>query len=157
MKVNKAFTLIELLLVVLIVGIVLALAVPNFSKGYSLFELNKIADDLLATSRWAQAMAIGQERTYALSFSGDRHSYGLARAKVNDGLDDQDSFEPVSGNLGKMHVIPQAIDLVTQNDRIEFYPDGTIDQATIQLISPKKKIILSTTQMRGMMIKVDHD
>ena len=80
MKANKAFTLVEILLVVIIIGIVLALAAPNFSKGYSRFQLNKTADDLLSVSRWAQAMAIGQERVFALSFSNDRRSYGLVRA-----------------------------------------------------------------------------
>ncbi len=142
---------------VIIIGIVLALAAPNFSKGYSRFQLNKTADDLLSVSRWAQAMAIGQERIYALSFSDDRRSYGLVRAKVNEASDDQDNFEPVKGTLGRMHTIPDTIRLDTQDDRIEFYPDGTIDPATIQLASPDQKIVLSSAQMRGMMTKVNDE
>src|ERR1700685_1847037 len=110
MKANNAFTLIEMLLVVIIIGIILALAAPNFSKGYSRFQLNKTADDLLNCSRWAQAMAIGQGRIYALSFSNDRRSYNLTRAKLvlenevienTDGTADQKSFEPVNGALGR--------------------------------------------------------
>jgi len=176
MKVNSAFTLVEILLVVIIIGIVLALAAPNFSKGYSRFQLNRTADDLLKVSRWAQAMAIGQERIYALSFSGDRRSYSLVRAKVPlqneetgniEESEVQDSFEPVNGTLGRMHPVPDAIRLVmtqpydskgTGNiDRIEFYPDGTIDPATIQLASPDQKTVLSSSQVRGMMMKVDSE
>ena len=127
-------------------------------------------------SRLAKAMAIGPERIYALSFSGDRRSYDLVRAKVplqNEATgnieesDNQDSFEPVNGALGRMHVIPDAIRLVmtqpydfkgTGNiDRIEFYPDGTIDPATIQLASPDQKTVLSSTKVRGMMTKVDSE
>jgi prepilin-type N-terminal cleavage/methylation domain-containing protein len=162
-KVNNAFTLVEILLVTIITGIVLALAAPNFSKGYSRFQLNKTTDDLLMYSRWAQAMAIGQERIYALSFSKDQRSYSLTRVAA----DDQDSFEPVKGTLGRMHPVPDAIRLVMAQpydskgtgsiDRIEFYPDGTIDPATIQLVSPEQKTVLSSVQVRGMMTKVDSE
>ena len=164
-KLNKAFTLIEILLVVIIVGIVLGLAAPNFSSGYSHFQLNKTADDLLSVSRWAQAMAVGQERAYALSFSDDRHSYSLVRSKVgndqinaqiNDDPNNQDTFEPVNGTLGRMHTIPDTIHLDTQ-DRIEFYPDGTIDSATIELASLDQQIIISSAKVRGMMTKVGHE
>jgi len=162
-KQNNGFTLIEILLVIIIIGIVLGLAVPNFSKGYSRFQLDKTADDLLECSRWAQAMAIGQERAYALSFSEDHRSYGLVRAKINDEINgqinedlDQDSFEPVKGALGRMHTIPATVTLDAQ-DRIEFYPDGTIDQATIELTSSDKQIELSSTEVRGMMTKVNNE
>jgi len=151
------FTLVEILMVVIIVGIVLALAAPNFSKGYSRFELDKTADDLLSVSRWAQAMAIGQERTYALSFSEDRRSYGLARAIINEQTGEQSSFEPVNGSLGRMHKIPDTVQIDLNEDRIEFYPDGTIDPATIQLNSPEQKTVLSSSQVRGMMTKVGNE
>lgn len=157
MKVNKAFTLVEILLVILIVGIVLALAAPNFSKGYSRIQLNKTADDLLSVSRWAQAMAIGQERVYALSFSGDRRSYGLVRVKADDESEIQDSFEPVQGALGRMHKIPDVIRLDTQDERIGFYPDGTIDPAVIRLSSPGQRTVLSSSEVRGMMTKVNDE
>ena len=160
------FTLIEILLVVVILGIVLSLAAPNFSKEYSRFQLNKTADDLVGVCRWAQAMAIGQEHIYALSFSVDHHSYNLTRAKdplqneasgIIEETDDQNSFEPVKGSLGLMHSIPDDIRLVTHDDRIGFYPDGTIDPATIQLNSLKQKIVLSSIEVRGMMTKVNND
>jgi len=139
MKANSAFTLIEILSVVIIIGIVSALAAPNFSKGYSRFQLNQTADDLMSVSRWAQAMAIGQRQIYALSFSVDRRSYGLARE---------------DGTLGRTHTIPDMVRLDSENDRIAFYPDGTIDPATIRLASPGQKTVLSSTKARGMMVKV---
>ena len=157
MKVNRAFTLIEILLVVIIMGIVFATAAPNFFHGYSRFQLNKTADDLLTISRWAQAMAIGQERIYALFFSDDRRSYHLMRAVDNEITDDQETFEPVSGSLGFMHRVPDTIKIDSHEDRIEFHPDGTIDPAVIELNSPEQKMVLSSAAMRGMMTKVDDE
>ena len=156
-KKNSGFTLIEILLAIIIVGIVLALAAPNFSKGYARFQLNKTADDLLNISRWAQAMAIGQGRIYALTFSGDRRFYGLVRTQVSEDGGGQVSFGPVNGLLGRMHKVPDTIRLDTKDDRIEFYPDGTIDPASIQLASSEQKTVLSSSQARGMMTKVDSE
>jgi prepilin-type N-terminal cleavage/methylation domain-containing protein len=166
MKINNAFTLVEILLVIIIIGIILALTAPNFSKGYSRFQLNKTADDLLSVSRWAQAMAIWQERTYALSFSDDRRSYDLVRSKVTmqneaaediEEVDGPDGFEPIQGALGRIHKIPDAIRLESRDDRINFYPDGTINPATIQLASPDQKTVLSSAEVRGMMTKVNDE
>ena len=176
MKANSAFTLIEIMLVVIIVGIILAISAPNFSKGYSRFQINKTADDLLDVSRWAQAMAIGQQRIYALSFSQNRRYYNLVFVKDPlqneaagsiDETNDHVSFEPVKGNLGRMHKIPDAIHLVMTQpygsrgtgdiDHIEFFPDGTLGSATIQLNSSDQKAELSTTAVRGMMTKVDSE
>jgi len=164
-KLSKAFTLVEILLVIIIIGIVFALAVPNFSKGYSRFELTKTADDLLSVSRWAQAMAIGQQRIYALIISADHRSYGLVRERSDDGINGQiaedaggqDKFEPVKGTLGKMHTVPDKVTLDPLNDRITFYPDGTIDPSAIRLASSGKQIELSSTAVRGMMTKVSDE
>jgi prepilin-type N-terminal cleavage/methylation domain-containing protein len=156
-RVSPAFTLIEILLVVVIMGVILALAAPNFSNGYGRFQLNQTVDDLLSVSRWAQAMAIGQERIYSLSLSSDRLSYRLERISTDDENNGQDNFEPVNGALGRMHAIPGAVRLETDKDRIEYYPDGTIDPATIELSCSNQKITLSSTEVRGMMMKVDNE
>lgn len=153
MKKNRAFTLFEILSVIIIIGIVLALAAPDFSKGYAVFKLNKAADDLLGVSRWAQAMAIGQQRIYAISFSDDRRSWALVRAQVNEETGEQSGFEPVRGVLGRPHVVGESVRIDTDANPVEFYPDGTIDSATIQLNSSGHKTVLSSLGVRGMMTK----
>lgn len=155
-KASKGFSLIELSLVIIIIGIALALAVPNFSKGYDRFLLNNTADDLLRMSRWAQAMAIGQGRIYALFFSHGQHAYAIRRARTNE-MDDQDSFEPVKGMIGHEHELALGIELDSGLNQIDFYPDGTIDPTKIQLKTSAQTIILSTAEVRGMMTKVNDE
>ena len=164
MKPNNAFTLIEIMLVIIIIGITAAVAFPNFSKNFGRLQIQKTADDLLGLSRWAQAMAIGQKRAYVLSFADDRGSYSLKREIMSDNPDDKGHMEPVNGSLGRPHHVPESIHLGMKLDfslsdkenanSIEFYPDGTIDKAEIQMQGPSEKIILSTAKVRGMMVKV---
>jgi prepilin-type N-terminal cleavage/methylation domain-containing protein len=156
-KVNSAFTLIEILLVIVIAGIIGVLAVPSFSRGYARYQLKKTTEDLLGVSRWAQAMAMGQARVYALSFSPDHRYYGLQRARSNDEIENQDDFEAVGGSLGRMHAIPDGLKLHTKENRIEFYPDGTIDPVSIELDTLRQKKVISSAVIRGMMIETDDE
>ncbi len=158
-KNNSAFSLIEILVVVIIVGIVVALAAPNFTKSYSRFQLHKTADDLLNISRWAQAMAMGRQRIYALAFSDENHAYRIECSTLNEESNteadsgEETVFEPVNGLLGRKHVIPAGVSLDMQQEHIAFYPDGTMDPVNIQLNSAEQQIELSTSDVRGMMTK----
>ena len=138
-------------------GIIAGLAVPNFSHGYSRFQMDQTAEDLLNISRWTQAMAIGQQHVFALSFSGDRRSYRVERALDEFAQEDAGGFGPVRGNLGRSHAVPDAVHLSSMQDRVVFYPDGTIDPVTIGVESGSLKAGLSSTQVRGMMTKVGGD
>jgi type II secretion system protein H len=147
------FTLIEILLVLVIMGIVLALAVPDMSKAYQHLQLNKTSEDLLDLSRWAQAMAMQQGRIYALAFSGNRRSYKIERTQTTDDEEDQADLEPVQGAAGKMHDIPDAVHLETMNATVNFYPDGSVDPTDIRLNTSSQKTVLSSTVLRGTMIE----
>ena len=155
-KVNNAFTLIEIILVLVITAVILAMALPNFSRSYSQFQLRQSVDDLLVTSRWAQAMAMGQRRVYALSFAQDRRSYRLLLSDLDESGQQKD-FQQISGQIGRMHLVPPDIHLNVQADRIQFYSDGTIDPATVELASSRGKKTLSSAVVRGLLTVVDDE
>jgi prepilin-type N-terminal cleavage/methylation domain-containing protein len=151
---SHAFTLIEILLVIVILSVILATAVPNFARGFGRFELEQTAQDIKNKSRWAQAMAMQQHRAYALSFIKDKHAYQITRALVDD-EGTVGKFEQFSGVIGKMQVLPKSIDAHTEKDAVLFLPDATIEPATIELTSGAQKIVLSSAVVRGMLVVVD--
>ena len=153
MKANKGFSLIEIILVLIIAGIILAISVPNFSKQYSRFQLTQAVDDWLSISRWAQAMAIGQQRIYSISFSKDHRSYCLMREKLNKNNENLVDVESVNGLLGRKHFLAKALKLNVSVDQVKFYPDASIDPIEIQFISDQGKSVVSSSKLRGMMME----
>ena len=160
---DDAFTLVEIVLVLVLTAIILAMAMPNFSQGYLGLQLRQTTEDIVNEARWAQALSMGQQRTHVLFFTEDRRSYGIARVSMGkDGSKDglpagQTGFERVKGTAGRAHTVPFDIRLQVKTSRIKFYPDGTIDPVTIILASSKQKKVLSSEFVRGMLMVVNEE
>jgi prepilin-type N-terminal cleavage/methylation domain-containing protein len=67
-----AFTLIELLLVITILGIISAVAVPAFVRSVSANRLQTAALRVVIAGRYARSMAVLKRRPMDLVFSGQR-------------------------------------------------------------------------------------
>jgi prepilin-type N-terminal cleavage/methylation domain-containing protein len=68
MKKNKGFTLIEMMIVVAIIGILSALAIPSYNKFIAHQNLNAAARDLFSDMRSARVSAISQGVQYGIYF-----------------------------------------------------------------------------------------
>ena len=144
---RAAFTLVEIVLVIIIMAVVMAMTLPNFSTVYHSQELKEIAQDLQDKARWAQVMAMGRRRIYALSFTFQPDSYRVVSAPMDS---DQPVFSAVAGSAGRAHVLPNGVRLSASKDRIEFFPDATIDSASIELQAHGKKVTLSSMAKAGV-------
>ncbi len=145
-KGGEGFTLIEIILVLGITAIIAALALPNFFQKHGSVRLRHISGDLVNKARWAQAMAMGQQCTYTLSFSNDRSSYRIMRGQ-----------EILTGAVGRRVALHEDIHLETQKDDLRFYPDGTLDAAEIKLLSGGRKIVLSSGVAPGALVVVEDE
>ncbi|MFC1704067.1 Tfp pilus assembly protein FimT/FimU [Candidatus Omnitrophota bacterium] len=144
------FTLIELFIVIIIIGIVAAVAVPNFGKSYSGFLLSNAASDLAYTMRYARAQSI-MERTYhKLNFDAEKKSYWITKASNNSGTE----FERIGNIFGKVEKMPEAITLDSEVEEIMFYPDGSIDSATLYFHNNNEKYYTILTYGKGGYVQV---
>lgn len=149
MKSRNSFTLIEILLVVVIIAVIAALAVPNFGGIYARIQLRKAADDLAYHMRYAQSYAITKNTLTRLEFDPFFTQYWLTRQSGDETT--QDVFEKISGRMGGIISIPHGAQISFGDDdpAMLFYPDGTMDKRRISLCHDEECFLISTQKQRG--------
>jgi prepilin-type N-terminal cleavage/methylation domain-containing protein len=81
-RVNQAFTLIEIMIVVVIIGIAAAMAVPMISSGAS-FQIRSAGNEVAADLEYAKSMAISRGRPYSVVFNTSTASYQIKDSSGN--------------------------------------------------------------------------
>jgi prepilin-type N-terminal cleavage/methylation domain-containing protein len=78
-KEAKAFTLVEVIMVVIIVGIIAAIAVPMYSSAASV-QLSSAATMIASDLEYAKSMAISTGKTYQVVFDTAAEGYSIKNA-----------------------------------------------------------------------------
>jgi prepilin-type N-terminal cleavage/methylation domain-containing protein len=127
-KKYKAFTFIELLIVIIITGILAAVAIPRFERTYAGFELNNFVKDISYLTRYLQQASVSSAKVYRLDIVEKEPAQLKAFYKADSG------FLAIAGKFGKLYKSGRInISTVEPADKtsIFFYPDASIDSATI--------------------------
>jgi prepilin-type N-terminal cleavage/methylation domain-containing protein len=120
-----AFTLIELLLVLMVIASALAIAAPAMSGWGRNMRLRDAGDQLHATTKWARAQAIANGQVYRLYVDAHAGSYWVS---VQDGTE----YVPLENEFGGETLLEngQTIKLTDEQDQpiefVTFYPTGRI-------------------------------
>lgn len=147
---KKAFSLIEIILVVLILSVVAGLIIPDFSHTYSQAQLQKAANGLAYLMRYAQNRAIVKNFRIRLEFDSDFSKYWLceeipgSRQKTDVAM-----FKKISGRFARITKIDDKIKIEADTQMIYFYPDGTIDKQRIRMCNDNRCLTVSTREQRG--------
>lgn len=147
---KHAFTLIELLLVLVLMAIVLGTAVANYSGTFEAMQLKKSADDLAHLMRYAQVRATMEGALMCITLSADQRQYQLQQADID--VDEQGKagkFHSINQRLGRPVVLPKSVSLSSQVSSVNFYPDGSMDKVRITLKNKTGQMTLSSMEQRG--------
>ena len=139
---KNSYTLVELLLVVIILSIIAGIAIPSFRKTYLNLELDNSANNLALLMRYAQAHSVLERRIYRLNF--DLREKRCWLTKQLEGA--PNTFEAVSSRLGKSLILPKDIEIESESEFVNFYPDGKIDGISIYLKNKNNKTVTVSTE-----------
>jgi general secretion pathway protein H len=136
----RAFTLLELVLVMVIISTVLAMAAPSlrgWSKGA---KLRDAADQVLSLTRLARTQAISTATVYQLNVDSQAGTYFLTQQQAR-----------LQSSHGQTFTMPQdtRIELTVSGNNaarnstsaVEFYPDGRTQPAIIKLTDDAGRIM----------------
>jgi prepilin-type N-terminal cleavage/methylation domain-containing protein len=150
----KAFTLIEIMIVVGIMGIILAIGIPSIVPVLKKQGMRKAVEDVLEVCRNARARAIFKGVQTEVMFYPLEGRFNIVGASVPEG--DTPSNNAQSGTSGKIPdtITIEMLDINLQEYResewcrVRFHPNGTSDEMTLILCSDKgdrRKIKIEVT------------
>jgi len=147
---KKAFSLIEILIVVILISLIAALAIPNLVKGRTYIELKQTAKNMAHVMQYAQQRSVIDSKEYQMQIDSSANRYWLM---VEDSSDDmmvvEKKFEKFAGKMGKVSAIPKSIKIEAEESIVYFYPNGLMEKVQIDFTDGKNKIVVSTKEQRG--------
>lgn len=151
---NSGFTLIELSLVCVVLAVMIAVAMPVFSRGYRDSELRTTAADLAWTMRYGYGAALFEGTRLKLVFDRNEGSYRLE--KENDPVRQKGTFIPLESSLLKKKTFPLGIKLSSLSSaELIFNPSGTGDGLRLSLQDAKGKGYELTYSGWNGQVKID--
>lgn len=129
---EDGFTFIELIFVTVVLGLLLAAAIPRMQQGWVTFQTEQAAFELAQTLRIARVLAITQSQPVIWTWNAQTRQVALGRPAQDDTL------APLAGRAGRPYLLARPMSLTiepegTPNARFQFFPDGTCDAASIML------------------------
>ncbi len=147
---SNAFTLIEILIVVVVLGIVAGLAVPNFSGTFLDLQLSETSKNIAHLMHYAQDRSIVKEKEHGVCFDFSNGRYWLEEdVSAKGGADAPESqplFQKVVNRYAKTFSIPGEVKAESEYSSVSFYPDGRIAPARIYLVSKRGRYWTVSTQ-----------
>jgi prepilin-type N-terminal cleavage/methylation domain-containing protein len=154
MRGRRAFTLVEIMIVVIIIGITVAVGVPAFVRTFEKNPLQQAEADLLAMCGSARLSAITQQRPVDLVVRLLERSFALQPVEVVETppVEGEEVDPPKPVALAPPFVLAREVQFaVTASSqsfederevRVRFFPDGTCEDLRVKLESGHGRRIL---------------
>lgn len=125
---ERGVSMMEMMIVVVIVGLLSALAVPNFGGAIKKMKFDNTGREIVSTMRYARAAAVGQQRPLGVFIDNDAKvmitfidlvSPELGTYETGDSVVRRDSLTSNVNYIGSSFA----------NSTVIFNPDGTASQS----------------------------
>ncbi len=136
----RAFTLLELLFVLVFLGVLAGISLPRLKNTFESFQLNSFSDKLVSSLNYFCTLSKVEGEVISLSIDNEKKKYQFRRS--------QDS------KVLRAYNIPEILTLESDKGQIHFYPDGSIDEVTIRISSEGGQAVNLTTKGVWSGIKV---
>lgn len=138
----RAFTLIELVLVLVVVSVVLALCAPSLRGFFASRQTADAAATMLSLTKWARTEAVSRGRPCRLNIDAPSGTFWLT-------VQEAGRFVPLDSEMGRRFQVPQGAAVDVQSDLpgpapsyLQFYPSGRSDMAAIEIRGRQGEVFL---------------
>ena len=147
------FTLMEIILVLVLITVMAALALPNFRGSFGNIILHTSANQIASLMRYAQARAVTRMQTIEFVLDQEGRTYRLLQIGTEeDHQAESGSSQRVPGRWGRPFSISPELDMKVTQTRFQFTPDGKISPGRIFLCQKDKCCTLSTEDQRSRVL-----
>lgn len=137
---TRGFTLIEILVVLMLLGITLTVVPPLFSGGFGSAELRRDARELAGSLRHLRSSAIASQQSRALTLDVETRAYRL------DGRDGTIAIDPDT----HLELITAQSEMLDDGvGRIRFFPDGGATGGQVILTRAGRRLVVDIDWVTG--------
>ena len=137
---DGGMTLVELLVVLVILALAYAMAVPSFRGSTERVEIRVVAEKLAGNLRAVRASAIGKNQAMALSFDAINKTYRI---------DGSDAAIPLPSRFAVTVVTARETVRGAADTRLLFFPDGGSSGGRITLGDADRTITVAISWLTG--------
>ena len=143
---SRGFSLLELLVVLVIIGLSASLVLPTLTGGLSSLRLKTAAREVSATLRYARSLAVSVGKEQVINMDIEEGKYWLN--------EDKDNNRELPSDIRFLNVTTQGEEITTGMAGIVFYPMGNSSGSSIFITAGKDRNCHILTQLATGVVEV---